>query len=92
VAYVRAPRWQLAAGGVEIGVQLLAKALIDGATIHCSLITNHHFYGRGAGVGRSRGTGDGLTAGVAVGVGVAVAVGVGVGEPDCAQYLPPVLR
>src|SRR5438552_9998477 len=30
--------------------------------------------------------------GVGVGVGLAVGVGVGVGvEPDCAQYLPPVL-
>jgi hypothetical protein len=28
---------------------------------------------------------------VAVTLGVGVAVGVGVGEPDCAQYLPPVL-
>jgi hypothetical protein len=45
-------------------------------------------YGRGADVGRGRGVG--VTRGV--GVGVAVAVGVGVGEPDCAQYLPPVLK
>jgi len=42
-------------------------------------------YGRGAGVGRGRGVGVGLVVGVAVGVGVGV-------EPDCAQYLPPVLN
>ena len=30
--------------------------------------------------------------GLNVAVGVGLAVGVGVGEPDCAQYLPPVLR
>ena len=35
----------------------------------------------------------GETVAVGVDVGVAVAVGVGVGvEPDCAQYLPPVLN
>ena len=45
-------------------------------------------YGRGADVGRGRGVG--VTRGLGVGVGVAV--GVGVGEPDCAQYLPPVLK
>ena len=45
-------------------------------------------YGRGADVGRGRGVGVAR----GVGVGVAVAVGVGVGEPDCAQYLPPVLK
>ncbi len=49
-------------------------------------IANQHFYGRGAGVGRTR------EVGVALGVAVAVGVGVGVGEPDCAQYLPPVLK
>jgi len=60
-------------------------------------------YGRGAGVGRGltdgpgRAVGDGLAVvvgvalTVAVAVAVAVAVGVGVGEPDCAQYLPPLL-
>ena len=50
----------------------------------------------GAGVGVGVGVGVGLT-GVAVAVGVAVTVGVAVGVavgvgPDCAQYLPPVLR
>jgi hypothetical protein len=39
--------------------------------------------GRGCGVGRDLGVG--------VGLGVAVGVGVGIG-PDCAQYLPPVLK
>jgi len=34
MAYTRGPRRQLAAAGVEQGVQLLAKALIDCATIH----------------------------------------------------------
>jgi hypothetical protein len=40
------------------------------------------------------GVGVGVVVVVAVGVAVAVAVGVavGVGEPDCAQYLPPVLN
>ena len=59
--------------------------------------------GRGAGVGRSRGVGlplgvdvtlgvdVGVAVGLAVGVAVGVTVGVGVG-PDCAQYLPPVLK
>ena len=46
--------------------------------------------GRGNGVGRGRGVGVGLGV-VGVDVAVAVAVGVGVGEPDCAQYLAPVL-
>ena len=35
--------------------------------------------------------GVGVAVGVAVGLGVTVGVGVGVG-PDCAQYLPPVLK
>jgi hypothetical protein len=64
--------------------------------------------GRGRGVGASLGVGVGLAvavgvgetvavaAGVAVAVGVGVrvgvCVGVGVGEPNCAQYLPPVLN
>jgi hypothetical protein len=42
------------------------------------------------------GVGVGIGGTVAVGVTVAVRVGVGVGvgveEPDCAQYLPPVLK
>jgi hypothetical protein len=40
------------------------------------------------------GVGIGVVVVVAVGVAVAVAVGVavGVGEPDCAQYLPPLLN
>ena len=49
--------------------------------------------GRGLGVGLhlpSHGVGIGVTVGVAVAV--AVGVGVGVGAPDCAQYLPPVLK
>jgi hypothetical protein len=37
------------------------------------------------------GVGVVVAVGVAVTMGVGVAVGVGVGEPDCAQYLPPVL-
>ena len=59
-------------------------------------------YGRGGGVGLDRGTGVNLGVVVAVGVGVplavavgvavGVAVAVGLGAPDCAQYLPPVLR
>ena len=61
-------------------------------------------YGRGSGVRRGLGVGVdrgvsvavavGVIVAVAVGVAVAVAVGVGVGVgvPDCAQYLPPVLR
>ena len=64
-------------------------------------------YGRGSGVRRGLGVGvdRGVSVAVAVGVIVAVAVGVavaveavavgvgvGVGVPDCAQYLPPVLR
>ena len=40
-------------------------------------------YGRGAGVGRARDVGIGLAVGAGVGVGVG---------PDCAQYLPPVLK
>jgi hypothetical protein len=62
--------------------------------------------GDGVGCG-SDGVGEGVGGGVivgvtvavavglgggAVGVAVAVAVGVGVGTPDCAQYLPPVLK
>jgi len=51
--------------------------------------------GRGCGTGRGLGVGTGLgvavTVGLGVEVGVAVGLGVGVG-PDCAQYLPPVLR
>jgi len=48
-------------------------------------------------VGVGVGVGVGVAVGVAdaVGVGVAVGVTVGVGEgvgPDCAQYLPPVLK
>ena len=34
----------------------------------------------------------GVNVAVAVAVAVGVAVGVGVAPPDCAQYLPPVLR
>jgi len=49
-------------------------------------------YGLGTGVGRGRGVGVGRVLGAGVPVAVAVAVGVGVGEPDCAQYLPPVLK
>ena len=59
---------------------------LQGSLLHWSAIANQHFYGRGAGVGRTR------EVGVALGVAVAVGVGVGVGEPDCAQYLPPVLK
>ena len=51
--------------------------------------------GVGVVVGVAVGVAVGGTVGVAVAVGVdvaaAVAVGVGVGEPDCAQYLAPVL-
>jgi hypothetical protein len=79
-------------------VRLLVTALIDGAIIHYSPITNQHSYGRGAGVGRGLGVGVGL--GVALGIAVAVAVavalgvgvGVGVGPGGTAQYLPPVFR
>jgi hypothetical protein len=73
--------------GRQCATQSLALAQVPiSATIH----------GRGWGLGR--GLGVGLSLGVAVGVAVAVAVavgvgvGVGVGEPDCAQYLPPVLK
>jgi hypothetical protein len=59
---------------------------LRGSRLHWSPFANQHFYGRGAGVGRTR------EVGVALGVAVAVGVGVGVGEPDCAQYLPPVLK
>ena len=38
------------------------------------------------------GVGVGVGVGVDVALGVAVGVGVGVGAPDCAQYLPPVLK
>jgi hypothetical protein len=34
----------------------------------------------------------GVGVAVAVGVAVVVGVGVGVGGPECAQYLPPLLR
>jgi len=51
--------------------------------------------GVGVVVGVAVGVAVGGTVGVAVAVGVdvaaAAAVGVGVGEPDCAQYLAPVL-
>src|SRR5882724_1314016 len=60
------------------------------------LLLSHCGVGRGAGVGRGLGVGSHLPVhgvGVAVGVGDAVGVGVGVGEgPDCAQYLPPLLK
>ena len=45
--------------------------------------TSNIGYGRGAGVGRARDVGIGLAVGAGVGVGVG---------PDCAQYLPPVLK
>ena len=53
--------------------------------------------GRGLGVGLTLGVAVGIGVAVGVGVSVAVAGGVGVGVgvgvgPDCAQYLPPVLR
>ncbi len=58
--------------------------------------------GRALGVGAILGVGVGLIVAVGVAVGVAVVVGVGVrvgvcvgvgvGEPNCAQYLPPVLN
>ena len=52
-------------------------------------------------MGRARGIGVALGVKLDVGVGVAVAAAVGVGDtdgvgvgvaPDCAQYLPPVLK
>ena len=58
-------------------------------------------YGVGRACGVGRGLGDrvplgvllGVAVGLAVGVAVAVEVGVGIGvAPDCAQYLPPVLK
>ncbi len=52
------------------------------------MLGNPRAYGRGAAVGRGRGVGAHLPV-HAVGVGVGVGVG---GGPDCAQYLPPVLK
>ena len=55
-------------------------------------VAYHGGVGRVCGVGRGLGVGEHLPVhGVGVGVGVAVGVGLGVG-PDCAQYLPPVLK
>jgi hypothetical protein len=57
-----------------------------------------HGVGVGVGFGVAVGVavvvavGVGVGVGVAVDVGVAVGVGVGVGAPNCAQYLPPVLK
>ena len=52
--------------------------------------------GVGNGLAVDVGVGDTVPVGVDVGVEeavlVAVDVGLGVGEPDCAQYLPPVLN
>ena len=70
----------------EQRARLLAKALIDGAIIHYSPITNLHFYMRGTGLGR------GLGVGAVLGVALGVPVGVGVGGVNCAQYLPPVFK
>ncbi len=39
----------------------------------------------------SVGVGVVVAVGLAVAVGVGEGVGVGVGEPDCAQYLPPLV-
>jgi hypothetical protein len=49
-------------------------------------------HGVGVAVGVGDAVGDGVEVGVDVAVAVAVGVGVGVGAPDCAQYLPPVLK
>jgi len=48
--------------------------------------------GVGVGVGLEGTVAVAVTVAVGVGVGVAVGVGVGVEEPDCAQYLAPVLK
>ena len=76
----------------------MIKARFIRLTNHSSPITwERGPYGRGCGVGRDLGVtlgvavGVGLAVGVDVGVGVTVGVGVGVG-PDCAQYIPPVLK
>ena len=49
-------------------------------------------HGVAVGVGVAVAVAVGVAVGVDVGVVVAVGVGVGLDEPNCAQYLPPVLK
>jgi len=83
-----------------------ATLLYGGQRFHQFIVTRYgrgRGVGRGLGGGLDLGVGEGLgvTVGVAVGVAVAVGIGVAVGvtvgvgvgvSPDCAQYLPPVLK